>query len=112
MFKLLVATVLAAGVVLSVPLESRAATNVKIYLGVPHYSYRVAPDYVYRKGQGWYRPVRARISCERGRNIVRNQGFRNVDRVECSGPTYTYRATRNGKRLSVYVNSRTGGVWR
>lgn len=113
MKRMLVAAMAAAAATFAVPTaDSLADTKVRIYLGVPHYSYRVAPDYVFRDGYGWYRPARARISCQRARNIVRNQGFRNVDRVECNGATYTFRGTKNGKRYAVYVNARTGGVWR
>lgn len=44
---------------------AEAKTKVNIYLGVPHYGYQVGPDYVYRKGHGWYRPSRNcnRLSC-------------------------------------------------
>lgn len=116
MKKLLIASMAVAAALLTAPVESQADTKVKIFLGVPHYTYRVAPDYVYRDGQGWYRPGKAqgkaKISCERARNLVKNQGFRNVDRVECNGATYTFRGTRKGKRYAVYVDSRTGGVRR
>jgi hypothetical protein len=114
MKKMIIAAMAAAAATCAVPAaDGEAATKVKIYLGVPHYATRLGPDYFYRNGYGWYRPAaKGKISCERARNIVRNQGFRNVDRVECNGPTYTFRGTRNGKRYAVYVNARTGGVWR
>ncbi len=73
----------------------------------PHYTYRVAPDYVFRKAMAG--TARAPRFLPRARNIVRNQGFRNVDRVECNGATYTFRGTRGGKRYAIYVNARTAG---
>ncbi len=95
--------------------SAEAKTSVNIYLGIPHYGYQVGPDYVYRKGHGWYRPGRPnkyRMSCSRARDLVRDRGYRNVQARNCSGQTYTFRATRNGRGFLVYVNSRTGAVWR
>lgn len=112
MKKILLAAALAVGFAVTGPLPANADVNVRIHLGVPHYTYQVGPDYVYRKNYGWYRGKGSRISCDRARSIVRNSGYRNVDRVECGGATYTFRATRNGKRQLIYVNSRTGGMWR
>jgi hypothetical protein len=91
-----------------------ADTNVKfrVVLGVPYYSYRAGPDYVYRSGYGWYRPGKARLSCSRAQDRVRANGYRAVDRVECGGGTYTFRGTKNGKRFTVYVNARNGSVYR
>ena len=53
-----------------------------------------------------------RISCGEARGIVRSSGFRNVSAVECDGRTYTFRAMRRGNQVMVYVNARTGAVWR
>lgn len=118
MKKLLMTLAVAAPMALGIGLggagSAEAKTSVNIYLGMPHYSYQVGPDYVYRKGHGWYRPGRAnyRMSCKRARNLVRDRGYRNVRARDCSGRTYTFRATRNGRAFLVYVNSRTGAVWR
>jgi hypothetical protein len=94
------------------PAPANADVNFRIYLGVPYYSYRVGPDYQYRRGYGWYLPGHGKISCTRASSILRNKGYYNIGAVECRGKTYTFRATRNGKRYIVYVNSRSGGVWR
>lgn len=95
---------------------AEAKTNVRIYLGLPHYSYQVGPDYRFRPGWGWYRPgypaYRNRLSCNEARQSLRSRGYRNIQRVECDGRTYTFRALRNGNTVVVYVNSRTGAVWR
>jgi hypothetical protein len=53
-----------------------------------------------------------RLSCGEARRVVRNSGFRNVSTIECNGRTYTFEATRRGRDVTVYVNSRTGAVWR
>jgi hypothetical protein len=93
---------------------AEAKVNFKIYVGEPYYDYRVGPDYRYYEGRGWYRPrhQRANISCGEAKRIVRDRGFRNVATRECDGRTYTFSAKRNGNRFLVFVNSRTGAVWR
>ena len=115
MKSLLVATAVAATLAFGVPTGAEAA-KIKIYLGMPHYGYQVGPDYRYRSGYGWYQDSnyynRGRLSCGEARNRVRNSGFRNVATVECQGRTYTFEATRRGRDVMVYVNSRTGAVWR
>jgi hypothetical protein len=113
---LLAATALFGG------LASVAEAKVSIYLGgVPYYDYQVGPDYRYYDGRGWYRYQprykfqygnRGRISCGEAKRIVRDRGFRNVATRECEGRTYTFTAKRNGHRILLYVNSRTGAVWR
>ena len=139
MKKILAASALAASIIFGMATASEAKTNVHIYFGVPHYSYQVGPDYRYRDGYGWYNPggdyydgsfydgqgfydgpryrmreysFGNRISCGEARGIVRSSGFRNVSAIECSGRTYTFRAMRRGNLVTVYVNSRTGAVWR
>lgn len=115
MKSILIASAMAMAVLFASPVPGEAATTVKIYLGLPHYVVRPGNDYVFRKGHGWYRPAaaaRGKISCERARSRVKNSGYRNVDKVECSGATYTFRGTRNGKRHVVSVNARSGNVSR
>src|SRR5262249_4588037 len=115
MKKLLMALVVAAPVAFGLGMSgAEAKTNVNIYLGIPHYSYQVGPDYVYRKGHGWYRPVRQynRLSCGEAGRLVRNRGYYNVLARNCSGETYAFRAMRNNRVAIVYVNARTGAVWR
>jgi hypothetical protein len=53
-----------------------------------------------------------RLSCGEARARVRQSGFRNVSTIECNGRTYTFEATRRGRDVTVFVNSRTGAVWR
>ncbi|HUQ36797.1 MAG TPA: hypothetical protein VM144_10530 [Aestuariivirga sp.] len=109
------ATAVAATLAFAMPTAASADTKVRVYLGMPHYGYQMGPDYRYRDGYGWYRPVgihRGRLSCGEARRIVRNNGFRNVATIECNGRTYTFEATRRGRDVTVFVNSRNGRVWR
>jgi|SRR5688572_27089793 hypothetical protein len=112
----IIASAVAATLALGLPTAAQAHdVGFRLFFGFPHYSYRVGPDYIYRPGYGWYRPgyrARARLSCASARAVVRNNGYRNVSTVECGGSTFTFRGTRNGKRHVVYVNSRSGGMWR
>lgn len=138
MKKILATSALAVSIVLGMATASQAKTNVHIYFGVPHYSYQVSPSYRYHDGYGWYdsgtysdeafydtpgfydgpryrmrdRGYGNRVSCGQARSIVRSSGFRNVSTIECNGRTYTFRAMRHGNQVTVYVNSKTGAVWR
>jgi hypothetical protein len=90
-----------------------AEAKVVIYFGLPYYSYQPGPDYLYYPYRGWYRSHnRNELSCSQARRAVINRGYHNVSVRECQGRTYTFGATRNGHRILVYVNSRTGAVWR
>ena len=123
-----------AGVALFAGLSSTAdaKVHVNVYLGVPYYDYQVGPGYMYNDNYGWYDPGysrpgygmgygtpgyfmpgnRGRISCNQARRIVLRNGFRNVMTQECDGRTYTFIAVRQGHQILVFVNSRTGAVWR
>lgn len=91
---------------------AEAKTSVQIHLGVPYYSYRPGDDYRYYAGRGWYRPYhnRMQMSCGQGAREVRSLGYRNVRPMDCQGPRYTYRATKNGKAFMLSVNARNGRV--
>lgn len=116
MKKILLASAFAVTLAIGPFATVEAQAKVNIYFGVPHYGSQLGPDYRFRDGYGWYRPVgvynRGRLSCGEARSRVRNSGFRNVATIECSGSTYTFEATRRGRDVRVYVNSRTGAVWR
>jgi len=43
---------------------------------------------------------------------VRRSGYRNVATIECRGSTYTFEATRKGRDVIVYADSRNGAIWR
>jgi len=115
---LFLATAVAATLAFAMPTTADAA-KVKIYLGgIPHYGYQLGPDYIYRDGYGWYQDSRyyknnrGRLSCGEARRVVRNSGFRNVATIECNGRTYTFEATRRGRDVTVFVDSRTGRISR
>jgi len=101
---------------------AEARTSVGIYFGVPFYDYQVGPGWRYYDGYGWYDYHRwgdfrrhhrnDRLSCREARRLV-DRRFDRVRVVECNGRTYTFRAeNRRGRRVTVYVNSRTGDIWR
>jgi hypothetical protein len=98
-------------------------SDFSIYFGVPFYSYRVGPGWRYYDGYGWYDYGRygdfrrhhrgGKMSCGEARRLVDRSGFDRVRVVECNGRTYTFRAlNRRGNNVTVYVNSRTGAIWR
>ena len=93
-----------------------AKTNFQLYLGVPYYDNRLGDDYRFYPGRGWYRPPfdrgRWNISCNEGRRIIRQNGYRNVRAIDCQGPRYTYRATRNGRNVTLSLNARNGRLMR
>ena len=101
---------------------AEAKTRVGIYFGVPFYDYQVGPGWRYYDGYGWYDYGRYgtfhhrrvdRMSCGEARRLVDRSGYDRVRAVECSGRTYTFRAlNRKGRLVTVYVNARTGGIWR
>jgi hypothetical protein len=50
------------------------------------------------------------ISCQEGRQVVRQAGFRRVQPLRCSGDTYRYRAFRRGKIWTVRLDSWSGRI--
>lgn len=81
----------------------------------------MGPGWRYYDGYGWYDygrwgDVRHRhhsLSCSEARRLVDRSGYDRVRTVECRGSTFTFKAeNRQGKRVTVYVNSRTRAVWR
>lgn len=62
----------------------------------PRHSYHYYEDYAPYEYYG--------ISCNEGRNAVREAGFRNVRAYDCSAPTYGYKAMRHGNYFRVKVS--------
>ena len=119
MKSLFLATAAAVVMAFALPTAADAKTKVKVFLGVPYYDYQYGPDYRFREGYGWYQYGdyndgfnRGRLSCGEARRIVRNNGFRNVATIECNGRMYTFEATRHGRDVTVFVNSRNGRISR
>ena len=116
MKSLFLTSAVVATLALAMPTAADAKTSVQFFFGMPHYGYQVGPDYRYRDGYGWYKDTRyysrGRLTCGEARRAVRNNGFRNVNTIECNGRTYTFEATRRGRDVTVFVDSRNGRVWR
>jgi hypothetical protein len=53
---------------------------------------------------------RGRISCYRGRRIVRNAGFHRVRPRDCSGRIYRYIGRRHGDTFIIGVHSRRARI--
>jgi hypothetical protein len=97
---------------------AEAKTKVGIYFGVPFYDTQVDDGYFYEPDYGWYAPEYrpmwrrhfpvARISCDQAARDLRNSGFRSVRAIECQGRTYTFRARRSGRLVTLSYNARTG----
>lgn len=116
----------ALGVLGGVSSFSPAEAGVRVYLGVPFHPYQVGPGWRYYDGYGWYdydrygpfgpyyrEPYRGKLTCGQARRLVDRRGYDNVDPRDCSGRTYSFRATtKKGKRVTVYVNAYTGDIWR
>ena len=51
-----------------------------------------------------------RLSCRQGERILRNRGFRDIRRINCSGRYFTYRGWRRDRRYEVSLRSRDGRV--
>lgn len=96
-------------------------SDVRVYFGVPFYAQRMGPDWRYYDGYGWYDYRRHgdfrgrignRLTCGQALRLVDRAGYNRVQARECEGRTYTFTARRNGRTVAVYVNSRTGDIWR
>ena len=81
------------------------------YYETPWWTLPIIIGGAYDDGYG-YGHSYGRLSCGEARAKVRHSGFRNVSTIECNGRTYTFEATRRGRDVRVFVNSRTGALWR
>ncbi len=50
------------------------------------------------------------ITCSQGQRLLRNRGFRDVQRVDCRGRFFIYHTRRGNSRFEVAVSSRTARV--
>lgn len=105
---LIAAAAVATGLVAAIPAEqAQAKPHFDIHIGVgapgyyPGYGYGgypvVDPGYGYGGGYG--------ISCNKGRKIVKWNGFYNVKPVDCSAPVYQYNAWKSGMPYRVRVST-------
>jgi hypothetical protein len=108
MKKIIFASAFAAALAIGMPMGAEAKNNVKNYMdrhqiGDPYGCYGCYPQPGFFMG---------RLSCGEARARVRYSGYRNVATIECRGSTYTFEATRRGRDVTVYVDSRNGAIWR
>jgi hypothetical protein len=110
------AAVAATAAFSTVSAEAKPKFDIDVYLG--------GPVYDYDPGYGYYDPVPVRprprprvvyeddygISCERGRQEVKWNGFYKVRAIDCDGRRYTYKARRDGERYIVKVSRRSGEI--
>lgn len=127
MFKNLhVKTLIAAGMIaassMALPTVAEAKTRIGIYFGVPFYNGALDNDYLYDQRYGWYAPeyrnqVRlnfgnSRATCRQAARQLRNAGYRKVVARDCTGRTYEFQARKNGRRVNLTYNARTGSFSR
>ena len=95
----LVATAIAAAVAAIIPAQQASAdTQIAIGVGFGYGSGYDDFDEEYEDaGYGG-------VSCWKGKEIVRWQGFKNVIPYDCSAPVYKYRAWKHGEPYRVRVN--------
>lgn len=53
-----------------------------------------------------------KLSCNTARHMLREQGYEAVKVKSCISTIYSFHAVRKGRYFVVYVNSRTGFIWR
>jgi hypothetical protein len=114
--KTLIAAAAVSAIAFGVSAPANAKVNIDLYLGGPGY---YEPAYPVYEEPRYYEPryehrrpryVYSGISCENGRDLVRDSGFRKVRAVDCSGRRYTYRARQNGDTFIVKVSRRSGNI--
>lgn len=109
----LLAAAIAVTAMFGTAAPATADVDVKIFLGFPHYGYRIGPGYIFRPGYGWYYPAPIKLSCKQGERLLERRGFDVRERLDCSGNTYQYRVINpNGKKRLVNLNARTGASYR
>ena len=70
----------------------------------PVFEPRYRHHYYHNYGPVYNAPIDYGVSCDEGRNAVREAGFRNVRAYDCSAPTYGYKAMRHGDYFRVKVS--------
>lgn len=112
--KTLIAAAAVSAIAFGASAPANAKVNVDLYFGgfgpgyyEPAYPVYEEPRYVPRRP----RYVESYgVSCEDGRDLVRDSGFRKVRAIDCSGKRYTYRARQNGDTFIVKVSRRSGNI--
>jgi hypothetical protein len=104
MKSLIAASAVAATMAIAAPVAP-AEAKVNVYIGLGGgYGPGFYPGY----GYGGYYPAPKPywgISCQKGRNIVKWSGFKNVHAFDCSKPVYQYKAWKQGAPYRVRVSA-------
>lgn len=53
-------------------------------------------------------PATKSVSCEKATSIIQGYGFSSVKSTSCTGSTYAFAATRDGKNYAVKLNAKSG----
>lgn len=113
--KVLIAAAALAAVGFAASAPANAKVNIDVYLGnggwgPGYYGYYQPPVYPRHHRPIYVQPRHYGISCGEGRNTVNWSGFNNVRVIECHGKSFTYRASRHGKRFEVKVGRNSGDI--
>lgn len=113
---LIIATAMFAAVVgLQPTQQAEAKVHFDIHLGGPGYYGGGHGGHWGGHGGRWgngghWAP--RRISCSRGRRIVRNHGYHGISAIDCRGSVYKFKAWRGGNRYLLKMKSRNGRIYR
>ena len=96
--------------------EAKVKLNVQIgipggYYGGPYYGgggYYGKPHHGGGYYGGW---APRRVSCGRGKRLVRSYGYRFIVPIDCRGRVYKYKASRGGNRFILKMKSRNGRIF-
>lgn len=102
----LVATAFVAAAALLPAQQATAGTDVVVGVGFgTGYGYGGGYGYNdYDDGDDYQNAGYGGVSCWKGKEIVRWQGFKNVFPYDCSAPIYKYKAWKHGEPYRVRVN--------
>lgn len=110
---LVIATAMFASVVgLQSAQQAEAKVKFDIHIGVPggyHGGGHWGHGHSGHWGHGGW--GKRRISCYRGKRIVRNHGYRFIVPIDCSGSVYKFKARRGGARYLIKMKSRNGRIF-
>jgi hypothetical protein len=76
----------------------------------PYYGRSHRDRSYYGRPYGEPRHVRARVSCREGVWSAREEGFRRVRPIDCTGRHYSYRGYRDGTAWHIRVSAYSGDV--
>ncbi|MFZ5674509.1 MAG: hypothetical protein ACOZAM_16255 [Pseudomonadota bacterium] len=57
-----------------------------------------------------YKGVNLILSCREAVGLLKLKGYENIEELSCSGSSYRFRASRDGGRLDIEFDPRTGDV--